>query len=725
MKRQTLPLIILTVLCMLLVSLTSCDNGDDGIGTVGDNGVLTVVVSQTGSDTDGRGTEKAPFASLAAARDAVRSIDRTNLTGIDVLVKSGKYTISETFLLTAEDSGSETCPIRYIGEDGAYLYGGVSFTAADFSPLGDAEVVQYFPAEAKEHLVQIDLKQFGFKAEEARDMVRFNSGSVSFLYCDGERMDEARFPNAPSSTDMNSVSVEGWARVMAGSTLEPEWTGSDSSGDTIADYYVINFDEEYNERVHSWHDIGDGFVKGRLRFLWCSDDSSVAYLDPTEPVMKLYFKGGYMPREGMIFYWYHIPEELDVPGEYYIDDNCILYYYPTDTHNTATYTIPSLGDSIITLDGVDYITLDNLSVESSRESGIIGTGNHLTIKNCTVSGVLCDGMSIKGDNIAICDNRVVSTGKSGIKLSAGDIANLTYGENIVYNNYIADWSNVRGLMEMGLQLDGCGIVVSHNEICNSVDWGIGTLGATAYLTIEYNHAYNVGRFEGDNAAIHISQPYGCVIRYNYIHDVGFNDDLIDFVGVNGIGTDFTIGGCEVYGNIIANITGSGVALGGARNIDIHDNIFISCRRNGIHYTDMIYNAFIIGDISGTLTLPEYMSGETWLNAFPHMADVKYSGTMDDIDDPDFFICAAGSHLWRNFIYFDRSNCADPGKGNVPYKYYSGCRFSNIEEVTDDYIVTYTSKRNGQPDIKDVLETTSGKIDITYEQFLQMGRVSED
>ena len=497
------------------------DGGTLGMANFGVSSTkATIVVAPNGNDETGDGSAAAPYATLEAARDAVRAMDKTDLTGIDVFIKAGTYTLTETFKLTAEDSGTAECPIRYIGENGAALYGGVSFTAADFEALGNGAVVQYFPAEAKEHLVQIDLKKLGITASSADALTNERSGSKTYLYTDGVRMYEARFPNAD----------DGWAIVQPGSELDPVWDDIDQfSGNTTADYYVIRFDEDYNERVHSWHNIQDINVKARFTFLWCSDDTDMVSLDASEPVMKATFQGGYTPREGMFFYWYHVPEELDVPGEYYIDDNFILYYYPMEGHENAVYTMPVLADNLITLEDVDYVTFDNLTIESSRAEGISGTGDYITIQNSNVRGVLGKGIVLKGDNITIQNNNVISTGESGISITSGDVPTLTRGNTLIYNNYIEDWSNVRGMMESAIAVSGCGITISHNEAAHSVDWGIGFSGAS--ITCDYNELYDLGRFEGDGAAIHITQTFGGIMRYNYIHDIGFDDDVVDFVGV--------------------------------------------------------------------------------------------------------------------------------------------------------------------------------------------------
>lgn len=105
---------------------------DYGIGEY-DDGVLTVYVATKGK-ADADGSAKKPYATVEAARDAIREIDKAGLKGINVIIKKGVYIIPEAVAFTAEDSGTKTCPITYIGEEGAVINGGVHLTAADLCP---------------------------------------------------------------------------------------------------------------------------------------------------------------------------------------------------------------------------------------------------------------------------------------------------------------------------------------------------------------------------------------------------------------------------------------------------------------------------------------------------------------------------------------------------------------------------------------------------------------
>jgi hypothetical protein len=72
-------------------------------------------VSTEGRDTN-RGSQRRPFATLTRARDAVRELKANKGLpegGVTIHLRGGEYALSETFVLTPEDSGAEGSPIVY------------------------------------------------------------------------------------------------------------------------------------------------------------------------------------------------------------------------------------------------------------------------------------------------------------------------------------------------------------------------------------------------------------------------------------------------------------------------------------------------------------------------------------------------------------------------------------------------------------------------------------
>jgi hypothetical protein len=92
-------------------------------------------VAPAGNDTN-PGTEAAPLATLAAARDAVRKVAAKE--AVTVHVGDGTYHLPETLVFTPADSGSAEFPVVYraVNEGRAVLSGG-SELKLEWKPFRD------------------------------------------------------------------------------------------------------------------------------------------------------------------------------------------------------------------------------------------------------------------------------------------------------------------------------------------------------------------------------------------------------------------------------------------------------------------------------------------------------------------------------------------------------------------------------------------------------------
>ena len=692
-------------LVRLIRAMFGSNGTDYGIGEY-DNGILTVYVSTKGKgDSDGSG--KKPYVTVEAARDAIREVDKTGLSGINVIVKKGFYVLDKAVAFTAEDSGTRSCPITYIGEEGAVINGGVHLTAADFTaPDKTTESWQYFPEEVKDKLVMINLHKLGYSAANAKEFLNIfvNLDSYASLYSDSKKLTVARYPN-DSCERVRTYEVSG------------DLDESYKSEPHDKSKYYVPYSPELNEKFRSWHDVGDAFVWARLGVLWARDHSQITNIDyensvfemPYQNRFEIAYGGGYLAKESMFFYFYHIPEELDIPGEYYIDEATgYLYLYPEDNHETASYSMPKTKN-IITLDGTSYVSFKGITFESSNDAIIYGENlDNIIFDGCTARNGIGEGIQVSGTNLTIRNCFITSIGKSGIEIEGGDEINLVRANNLVHNNLITDWSNVRGVMESAIKFnDSCGLVISNNEMHSSVDWGIG--GSGTYVTIEYNYLHDLATFEGDGGAIHVTESFGLVIRYNLVDNIGYwekDTKKVDNVGVNAVNIDFDFCDIDIYGNIFKSITGDG-AHGPGYGVDYTDNLHISIGRSVIQQgsiTDEDWEPYMEGGEyahqAWTYTPPSFVYNEKWLNAFPVMKDIVWSATYEEGVDNRYFIYNNGNAtILRNFTYFDKANRLAPKKELIyAYKFYEDAyRFDTVDNPTEgDGIIVYSSKRNGHP-----------------------------
>ncbi len=76
---------------------------------------IVFYVSPEGSDSQAGTSIDKPFATLQKARDAIRTLKQEGelKSPVTVYLLGGTYELTESFILTTEDSGTETCPITY------------------------------------------------------------------------------------------------------------------------------------------------------------------------------------------------------------------------------------------------------------------------------------------------------------------------------------------------------------------------------------------------------------------------------------------------------------------------------------------------------------------------------------------------------------------------------------------------------------------------------------
>ena len=680
-----------------------------------------IYVSPDGNDTTGDGSISTPFATIEKARDTVRNLNKAELSGIDVIIKSGVYTLSSPIELTSADSGTEACTIRYIGEGNSTIVGGVALSASDFSKA-TGNATQYFPDDVKDKIVQIDLTTIGFTKDYLNNIMSQWSfiDKLPRLAVNGEFQTIARYPN------------DDYINIVSGFIEGGESYASDNVSPT-----TINYGEEHFDRVHSWHDISSIRVYGRYSVLWASDNTEIWSFDDKEPIMIVPFSGGHDPVPGGLLFWYNIPEELDAPGEFYIDSDAILYYYPTDAFTTATLSIP-LIDSLITLDSTDHVTFENLKFESANVYGITGKGDFVTVKDCELSSIIAEAaISLKGNNILIQGNHVFYVGRNGIAVETGDLPSLTKGNSVIYNNVLHDWGLYTTPYAKGINPTGCGITSSHNYLYNSNGEAFG--GGGAYNVQEYNYVHDVLRNSDDLGAFSGNTGFvGNVVRYNCIYNVGSVGAAAEAENLHKMGSAaiYWDGGgsyAEAYGNVIETVRGHGFILNGGRGLQIHGNLIIDCTMWYAQVVGTFYARALERDTySGTTSdYPDFVHNEAYKQANPELDLIVTDLSLTTPDDPYGWAAPAGDLVLNNWSHFNKYNRAFSNWGVRPH-YIEDCVFKfsgdNIDvkkDGTDDHTSSYNSRRE-KVDLKDLItNVAAGVIEIDWDTFGQIGIVDAD
>lgn len=501
--------------------------------------------------TDGDG----PFATLERARDEIRAVKaRDGLLdgGITVYLRGGVYPREATFELTAEDGGAPNAPVVYRAYDDERprLMGGR--VVDGFRPVTDPAVRARFQEDARENVVELDLTALGiadYGALKRRAFGRNPMPAPLELFFDGIPMQLARWPN------------DDWTRIAA----VPDGR------------HGGNFAYE-GDRPAGWADADDIWLQGYWYWDWADSFERVAAIDREARIVTTAEPHGvYGYRERARFYFLNVLEELDAPGEFYVDRaSGMLYFYPPGPLDGAETAVSLLETPLLTMSDVSHVTVRDLSFACTRAGAIdIGGGTHNRVAGCVFTGLGNYAVNIhSGTDHGVVGCDISYLGDHGVTVNGGDRMTLTPAGNFAENNHVHHYSRAVRTLTPAFNIGGVGNRIAHNLVHDAPHMGIGLSGNDHI--IEFNEFHHILLETHDAGAFYHGRDWtwrGNVVRYNFFHHLGAGD-------VQAVYLDDWAGGTLVYGNICHG-AGRGVLIGGGRDNIVENNIFVDCRV-GVH-----------------------------------------------------------------------------------------------------------------------------------------------
>lgn len=502
-----------------------------------------------------------PLATIARARDEVRSLKATNPGGICVEIAAGTYELPAALELTATDSGSPTCPVEYRGEGEVRLVGGR--TLGGWSVVKDRAVLKRLPACARGKVYQTDLKAAGIT-----DLAGINNAGVYRsdpgleLFFRDQAMTLARYPN------------RGYMRLAE--VLDNEGNpGKSGMAETAAGRFVCD-----DPRPAAWQGEKDIWLHGFWVYDWSDERIQLGSVDPQKNIISLQPRPGrtYRLRKNQWFYALNVLPELDTPGEWYLDrDTGLLYFWPPSPLSKGKAVVSTVRD-LIRLKDVSDVTFRGLTLETGRGSAVlIGGGSNIRVVGCTIRNMGNWAVRVSGGTghgVVGCD--IYQTGQGGISLEGGNRKTLTPAGHYADNNHIHHTSRWDPVYQQAIALRGVGNSATHNLIDNVPHIAIGF--ADNDMTVEYNEIHSSVYQSNDAGAIYTSPPdetwsmRGHKIRYNYLHNIhGFESR-----GCMGVYLDDCFSSADISHNIFYDVA-NGILIGGGRDNSISNNVFINCR----------------------------------------------------------------------------------------------------------------------------------------------------
>jgi len=515
-----------------------------------------IVVSPTGDDVTGDGTEARPFAGLERARDAARAV---LLRGepAEVVLHGGMYELKAPLLLGPEDSGTAAAPALWRAATGEEVRICGGHLVSGWTPVADPAIRDRLDPAVRDRVLQIDLKANG--VTDYGDMGGGNGkpGETGLeLFVDDVPMWISRYPN------------HGFIPIAE--VLGP--TPVDVRGHKGTKEGIFRVTDP---RVARWVGESDPRAFGYWCWDWADERQKIASIDPQKLVITLappWHSYGYTA--GQYFYGFNLLCEIDEPGEWCLDRKTGVLYLLPPGNEAPRRAMVSFLPTLVKMDHAAHLTLENLILEGSRETGITITDSEACrIAGCTIRNLGGWGVRVAGGHGCVVERcAILGTGDGGVSLEGGDRATLTPAGHAVVNCDIHDYSRWDRTYQPGVRLEGDGCRAAHNDIHNAPHQAISFSGNDH--TIEFNEISDVCQETNDAGAIYAGRDWagrGNRIAYNYIHDVmGYQDK-----GANGVYLDDNFSSATIFGNVFQRVKRA-IHLGGGRDHRVENNLFVDC-----------------------------------------------------------------------------------------------------------------------------------------------------
>lgn len=516
-------------------------------------------VSPDGSDS-APGTIAAPFKTVERAREALKSAG-----GGTAYFREGDYVITKPIELDSADSGSVYT--AYHGEKVRFKASeSIPFSA--FGKISDEAAARLSDKSAASKVLQADLKSLGiteYGSLKYYDLyyANFWGDGMPSLYVNGSAMTPARYPN------------EGYLNIDT--VIE---SGIDESvGITTPEDKRHPFSFRCSDkRIDNWKNANDPWVRGFFRYDYADGAYGVTIDYDNKKTITTNSNSGYGVDTDRRFYFFNLLEEIDAPGEWYLDrETGMLYLYPSGDLKDADIAFSCFSGAMFKASGTDGLTFRGITFAECTGGAIEAKDSkNIDINGCNFTNISNFAAWLERvDNSKIRNCHAYHNGSLVFYIDGGDSETLTPSGNIVTNNHIEDYGRERKTYQSAIDFRGVGAVISHNKIHNAPHFALNYAGQEHI--VEYNEIYDVCKDSSDSGAVYTGQVMynrGNIIRYNYFHDmkaIKSNQGM----KIQAVYLDDRHCSTAVYGNIFYRV--SAVALyGGGRNNTFENNLMLEC-----------------------------------------------------------------------------------------------------------------------------------------------------
>ena len=544
---------------------------------------------------------------------------------VTVLLSPGIYRFEGSLTLGPKDAGSSRGVVTWRAKrPGTVRFqGGVNVPAEAWKHISDATIRERFPEAARNRILEADLSSL--LPGELGPWPDSYKGRppAPWLYQNGEMQDIAGWPNGCWSSFTNVVDN--------GLTDDPK--------NEIAVRPGI-FYLEGAPNAARWR-IEDGvWTDGYWIHDWLEETIRLASYDSESQIAKhatIHYYGllgkGTCGRKSRRFRVLNVPEELDDPGEWWLDrKKKRLYCLPKDKKDLSGYVLAADIPTFLKFEQTAWMAFENIDfVYSHGASGAIAVGaksHHVMIRNCRFSNFGGTAVEIKGHDCVVSGCKISHTGDSAVVIGGGDRKNLVNGRNVLTKTEISNYGRFRRVA-LGVNLCGCGNAITSCEIHH------GGAGAINYSgnehLIAFNNIHHVICETCDAGAVYTgndTSTQGNLLFGNYTHELDADPKLLHCR--NGFYFDDCDWGDVCIGNRFWR-TGPALFIGGGNMHPLYNNLVCDAW-SGVHIDDRgltwerRYKGSFLADAAGKSWAEQKLlqfdyRAAPWHVAYPEAADV--------------------------------------------------------------------------------------------------------
>ncbi len=559
-------------------------------------------VSPRGSDRNDGSIDR-PFASPEKALEAIKKAKKIAKKDqpMTIYFREGVYPRVSSLQIEGD------IPINFCAysDEKVVFHGGKKIKGNKFKICNDRSILDRLLPEARGKVVVIDLKKEGIT--DYGIMKQHGFGSIPEpapmeLFIEGTPQTLARYPNE-GILQIGKVYDKGSVPRV---------------GDFSNKGAVFGFEYDRPER---WAKATDIWLHGKFSYGYNDDHLAVKQIDLKEKTISIVqphiygvLSNIYYTREESAglsvrgYYAYNLLEEIDRPGEYYLDRKTgKLYLYPTESLENALIEVSLLEDPFIKIKNATNVRIEGITFTCARGMGIyLEDAKDVAIDGCTFSNLgtvavsmgrtlqkskleyFADGapnaeVKISDDfqSIAISNCSIYNTGTGGIIASGGDRKKLISGNNSIENCEFHHTDRINETYSPSIKLFGVGARVKNCSFYDLKHQAISFMGNDH--VIEYCRFDRVCTDADDMGAIYTGRDpssRGTVIRYNYFSNIQPKDKNTSMCGVY---VDDGSGGIIIDNNFFYRVGNQGhyksfaaVYVHGGHDNRIVNNTFMDC-----------------------------------------------------------------------------------------------------------------------------------------------------